>query len=99
MLEWHSLETTLIDTFFFTTLGLKIGNYAESLKFWLDRLVSIFLLSWALFRFLRLFFKIKELELYKTTVHLFNFEKEVITEGIHPQSYNFVPILQRVILM
>lgn len=90
MLEWYVLETSLIDIFFYATIGLKIGNYIHSPQFWIDRGVSFFLLSWAIFKLLSLFFKIKDLLRLKTTGHMLDFEKETITEGINPDSYNFV---------
>lgn len=39
-------------------------------------------------------FKIRDLDMLRITDHLFDFEKEVITEGMHPKSYNFVPLSQ-----
>lgn len=91
LLEWYALETTLIDTFFFSTIGLKIGNFVESPTFWLDRITSIFIFSWATFKLFRMFFKIRDMELYNIADHLSDFEKEAITEGMHPKAYNFIP--------
>lgn len=94
MLEWYTLEATLIDIFFYATLGLKVGIYVQSPTFWIDRVVSLFILSWAIFRLMRMLFKIRDLDRLKTVAHLFDFEKEVITEGMHWDSYNFVPKTQ-----
>lgn len=88
-LEWYTMEATLIDIFFYATLGVKMGNYIHSPTFWLDRGISIFIFSWAIFTLSNLHFKIRHLNNLKTVDHLLTFEKEIITEGLHPKSYNY----------
>jgi hypothetical protein len=90
-LEWFTLEATLIDVFFYTTMGLKYqGGFKNTTELWIDRAVSVIILLWATLTLANMYRKIKKLDKFKTVDHLNDFEKEVVTEGIHAEAYNYV---------